>query len=281
MFDVVVKPSEAPLVEDGRFYHLRIRRGEIPPYVLLPGDPDRVWLISSLWDEKRLVAENREYRTIVGKYRGVDIATTSTGIGGPATAIAVEELLRAGAHTFIRVGTTGSISRDVKVGELVISKAAVRLEGTSKQYVIPEYPAYSDYEVLLALVEAAETLNVKYHLGVTASTDSFYTGQGRPGFRGYTQSWMENIIPDLQKSGVINFEMEAATLLTLSSIYNCRAGVVCSVIANRVSGEFIPEIGVEDAARVACEAVRILSEWDVKKVERGKRYFYPSLILRG
>ncbi len=275
----VTTSAKAPVVE-GKVYHLRVGPGDVAPYVLLPGDPDRVPRISKYWDEVREVARHREYVTHTGKYKGAPISATSTGIGCPAAAIAIEELLRVGAHTFIRVGTTGAIQREVKVGDLVISVGAVRLDGTSKQYVMPEYPAVAHFEVVLALIQAAEELGVRYHVGVTATTDSFYTGQGRPGYGGYMLSWMKNIIPDLQAARVLNFEMEAATIFTLANIYGARAGAVCAVLANRVTDEFVVDAGVEDCIRVANEAVKILYEWDKVKEELGKKYLYPALLLR-
>jgi len=271
--------ASIPQTSEGKQYHIACKLGDVAPYVLLPGDPKRVPKIASFWDSFRKVAEHREYVTYTGKYKGVPISATSTGIGGPATAIAIEELLRVGAHTFIRVGTTGAIQKEVNVGDLVISLGAIRFDGVTKQYVFPEYPAIASYEVVLALIEAAENLNVKYHVGITASTDSFYTGQGRPGFKGYVPSWMKNIIPDLQKIGVINFEMEASTIFTLANIYGARAGSVCAAIANRVTDELLPEVGVEDAIRVANEAVKILYEWDEIKLKKGRKHFFPSLLI--
>lgn len=270
--------AEAPQVE-GRLYHIWVRPGDVAEYVLLPGDPARSDMIASTWEEARLVARHREYTTYTGVYKGVRVSVTSTGIGGPSTAIAVEELMRAGAHTFIRVGTTGAIQPEVSVGDLVISVAAVRLEGTSKQYVIPEYPAYAHYEVLLALVEAAESLGLDYWLGVTTSTDSFYVGQNRPGFGGYTISWAQPLYEDLRRARVLNFDMETSTIFTLASLFGARAGSVCAAVANRVTGEFSPGKGVDKAIRTANEAVRILSEWDHLKKERGKKFFFPSLLL--
>ncbi len=272
------KSADLPETEEGLQYHIRCKPGDVAPYVLLPGDPDRIPRISRYWDEAREVARHREYVTHTGRYKGAPISATSTGIGGPAAAIAVEELLRVGANTFIRVGTTGTIRREIGIGDLIITTGSVRLEGTTKQYVRPEYPAVASYEVVQALIEAAETLGVRYHVGITASTDSFYTGQARLGFKGYRQSWMDTLIPDLRAAGVLNFEMESATILTLSNIYGARAGVICAVLANRVTGEFVADAGVEDAIKTANEAVRILYEWDEVKREGGKRYFYPGLL---
>jgi len=268
-----------PEAAEGRQYHIRCGPEDVAPYVLLPGDPARVARISRLWEERREVAAHREYVTHTGRYRGAPISATSTGIGGPAAAIAVEELLRIGAETFVRVGTTGAIQPQVRIGDLVVSTAAVRMEGASKQYVRVEYPAAASYEVVFALIEAAESLGVRYHVGVTASTDSFYVGQARQGFGGYTQSWAGSLIPDLRAAGVLNFEMEAATIFTLAGIYGARAGCVCAAVANRVTDEFVEDCGVEDAIRVANECVRIMHEWDSRKASRGKRHLCPSVLL--
>ncbi len=275
-----LKSAAVPEDELGRQYHIGLKKGDVPRYVLLPGDPGRVPLIAKYWDEAREVASHREYVTYVGKYKGVDIAATSTGIGGPAAAIAIEELLRVGADTFIRVGTTGALRREIGVGDLIISVAAVRYDGTSKIYVDVEYPAVAHYEVVMALIEAAEELGVKYHVGITASSDSFYVGQGRPGFKGYLPSRWVGIEKRLAELNVLNFEMESATLFTLSNIYGARAGTVCAAIANRVTDEFVAGAGVEDAIKVANEAVRILHEWDEYKAREGRKYLPPSIMGR-
>lgn len=274
-----MKFSSADYVEGegGLQYHIQCKRGDVARYVLLPGDPERVEIISSQWDERREIAYHREYRTHTGKYRGVDISVTSTGIGAPSAVIALEELARIGADTFIRVGSTGAIQQDIELGDLIISSGAVRLEGTSKQYVRPEYPASAHYEVVMALIEAAESLGVRYHVGITASTDSFYLGQGRHGFRGYTQSFSENILHDLRRANVLNFEMEAAALFTVANIYGLRAGSVAVVFANRIRDEF-EVVSQDTVAKVANEAVKILAEWDDLKYKKGKRFFYPSMV---
>ncbi len=260
----------------GLQYHLRLKPGDVPRYVLLPGDPERVERIAETWDEWRLVARHREYVTYVGKYRGAPIAATSTGIGSASTAIAVEELLRVGADTFIRVGSTGSLWRDIAVGDLVISTAAVRLEGASKHYAEPEYPAAAHYEVVLSLIEAAERLGYRYHVGITASTDSFYVGQERPGYGGFLPR--RGLIDHLKELRVLNFEMEAATIFTLSNIYGARAGAVCAVYANRETGEFVEGRGEKEAIMTANNAVYLLWRWDKLKATRRKKHLYPGLI---
>ena len=263
--------------EEGVQYHIRCKKGDVARYVLLPGDPERVDIISSLWDKRRKIAYHREYKTHTGEYKGVKISATSTGIGSPSAIIALEDLARIGADTFIRVGSTGAIQENIEIGDLIITSGSVRLEGTSKEYVRAEYPASANYEVLLALIEASENLNYPYHVGITASTDSFYLGQGRHGFRNYTQSFSENILDDLRKANVLNFEMESSSIFTISNIYGLRAGCVSVVFANRIRDEF-EIVSQKPVARVASEAVKILHDWDDEKRIKNKRYFYPSLL---
>jgi uridine phosphorylase len=257
-------------------YHIGLRPKDISPYVLLPGDPKRAALISNLWDSATQVGEKRHYITYTGLYKSTPITTTSTGIGCPATAIAIEELANIGAKTFIRVGSSGALHKHIRVGDLVISTGAVRNDGTSLQYVTPAYPAFANHEVVLALIQAAENLGYRYHVGITCTTDSFYTGQGRTGFGGYWQSFMTNILPDLKAARVLNFEMECATLFTLSNLFGLRGGAICTVFANRETDKFAIK-GEEEASRTACEAVKILSEWDNQAKSANKPYWYPSI----
>ncbi|MCF2135934.1 MAG: uridine phosphorylase [Candidatus Thorarchaeota archaeon] len=265
-----------PETEDRKQYHLEVKVGEVAQTVLLPGDPKRVRKISSYWDDWQEVAEHRQFVTHTGKYRGAEISACSTGIGGPGTAIVVEELANVGARNFIRVGSTATLKEDIDLGDMIISTAAVRLEGTSHQYVRPEYPASASYEIVLALIEAAESLGFTYHLGISASTDSFYLGQSRPGFGGYTQSMSETLIRDLTKANVVNFEMEAATLFTLGNIYGLRTGAVCAVYANRVRDEFAVR-GEDDVIKCGNEAVKILSEMDEERTRSHKQYWHRGL----
>ncbi|RLI60402.1 MAG: uridine phosphorylase [Candidatus Thorarchaeota archaeon] len=265
-----------PVTEDRKQYHLEVAEGDVAPTVLLPGDPQRVEKISAYWDEAREVASHRQFVTHTGRYKGAPISACSTGIGGPGTAIVIEELANVGARNFIRVGSTATLKSDIELGDLIISTSAVLLEGTSRQYVRPEYPASASYEVVLALVEAAESLGLRYHLGISASTDSFYLGQSRPGFNGYVQTMSENLIKDLTRANVANFEMEAATLFTLGNIYGFRTGAVCAVYANRTRDEFAVR-GEDDVIRCGNEAVKILAEIDEEKSAAGKRYWFRGL----
>jgi len=256
----VSSKAESPVFE-GKQYHIALAPGDIPANacVLLPGDPARSEKIAQTWDTFKKVAEHREFVTCRGSFRDTPLAVTSTGIGPSSVEIAVTELANIGTKTFIRVGSCGSLRKEIKCGELVISLGAVRLEHTSTNYVPVEYPAISDYRVTTALIQAAEDLGVSYHVGITASSDSFYLGQGRPGFENYKQVFTDTILPMLQRANVLNFEMEASCLFTLASVFGLRAGCICAVFANRETGEFEVR-GEEDAARVASEAAVLLAK---------------------
>jgi len=256
-------------------YHIRCKRGDLAKYLLVPGDPDRVSKIAEFWDESWEVACHREFRSFTGKYKGVPISAMSSGIGPAAVAIVVNESARVGVETFVRVGSTGAIQKDIECGDLVVSVGAVRLDGTSEHYVGVEYPAVASYEVLLALIEAAESLGVRYHVGITATSSDFYAGQARPSFK---QSESANLLKTLQKANVLNFEMECATLFVLSSLFGLRAGAVCAVYANRITSEFKPGAGEENCIKVANEAVKILYDWDQTKQRKKKKWFYPSML---
>ncbi len=259
-------------------YHLEVGADDVAPTVLLPGNPERVETIVECWDDYELRANHREYRTATGTYEGTPISVTSTGIGGPSAAIAMEELARVNCQTFIRVGSCGAIQPEMAVGDLVITTGGMRQEGTSKEYVRETYPASADYEVVCALVAAAERLGYEYHTGVTMSADSFYTGQGRPGFDGFEAVGASELVEQLQAVNVANIEMEASALLTIASIYGLRAGAVCSVYANRVTGEF-RTAGESRAAEVASLATHLLARMDVIKREAGTDRWHAGLAL--
>lgn len=263
---------------DRRQYHIDCKKGDLSGYLLIPGDPDRLPKITTLWDSQHEVSSNREFRSFTGKYKKVPISALSSGIGPAAMSIAVNEAINVGVHTFVRVGSTAAIQEDIECGDLIISSGAVRLDGTSDCYVMPEYPAVANHEVLLALIEAAETLGVKkYHVGITATSNDFYAGQSRQTPMGCCLK-PENLLQVLQKARVLNFEMETATLFTLASLRGLRAGAVCAAFANRVKDEFKVGAGEGDAVKVANEAVRILSEWDGRRRARKKKWLYPSLM---
>ena len=251
--------ASAPVIE-GKQYHIACGPKDVSKYVLLPGDPERVGKIASLWDSQKEVAHHREYHTMTGVYQNVPITCTSTGIGAPSLAIAVEELTRIGVTTFIRTGTCGGIQKNMNIGDLVISTGAVRFEHASQEYVTQAYPAVAHYEVVEALIQSAKELKVRYHVGITASMDTFYCGQGRPGYKNYLPSFDEHILSDMQKAGVKNFEMEVSCLLTLAGLFGKRAGAVCVVIASRITDELvITDEMQKKVGLVASRAVAILA----------------------
>jgi uridine phosphorylase len=261
-----------------RQYHLEVAPGDVADTVLLPGDPDRVDVVIDRWDDATTVADHREYRTATGTYAGAPVSVTSTGIGSPSAAIAVEELARVGAETFVRVGSCGALHPDIEVGDLVVTTGAVRGEGTSAEYVREDYPAVADHAVVAALVAAAERLGYDYHTGVTLSTDSFYAGQARPGFEGFEAAGSASLLDDLRDVNVKNVEMEASAVLTLSNVYGLRAGAVCTVFANRTTGEFRTE-GEGRAAEVGSLAAALLHEMDERREAAGADAWHADLSL--
>jgi len=266
-----------PSTFEGKQYHIACAKNDLAKYLLVPGDPNRVPRIAKFWDYAKEVSCHREFRSFTGKYGGVPISALSSGIGPACMAIVVNEASRVGVNTFIRVGSTGAIQKDIGCGDVIISSAAVRLDYASNCYIIPEYPAVANYEVLLALIEAAESLGVDhYYVGITATTADFYAGQSRPAKASTPR--MEDLLATLKKAGVLNFEMETATLYTLASLYGLRAGSVCAVYANRCTNEFKEGAGEESAIKIANEAAKILSEWDAKKRKKRKRWLFPSLL---
>ncbi|MEM2899950.1 MAG: uridine phosphorylase, partial [Thermoplasmata archaeon] len=209
----------------------------------------------------------REYKTMTCKIDGERVSCTSTGIGGPATSIAVEELMQIGAHTLIRVGSTGAIHKNIRLGDVIITSAAVRLDGASGHYAPLEYPPIA----LLALIEAADRLSKgkawTYHVGITVASDTFYPGQCREdSFSGYVPLRFKGTFEEWQRLNVLNYEMESATLYTMGNALGARAGCVLGVIVNRQTGETPDASKVDEytkrAVEVGVEATRTLIKWD-------------------
>ena len=229
-------------------YHLKIDRGDVAPYVLLPGDPGRVETIASFWEEAHHVATNREYVTYTGTYKGAPISCTSTGIGAPSTAIAIEELARCGVTTFFRVGTCGTFLDHIANGDMAIFDSAMRLDGASHGYAPPEYPAVAHHQVVAAAAAAAAGLDYRYHIGTTRTADTFYARHPRPGssFGDFWQSWWRDHFEDLKRLNVVGAEMEASLILVLARVWGLRAGGAAVVVDNVLevsgdSGQFDPE----------------------------------------
>ena len=240
------------MLNSDKQYHIHLREGDAGRYVLLPGDPGRVPLIASFLDDSKEVAENREHRTYTGMLDGVQVSVTSTGIGGPSTAIAVEELSKIGADTFIRVGTSGTMQDFVAPGDLIVVSAAVRDEGTALHYMPMAFPAVADIDVVDCLRQACESLTVPHHVGISHSKDSFY-GEIEPE-RMPMASRLKERWEAWVKSGVLCSEMEAATLYVLARTLGKRAGGI--MVAHGTGAE------LEILCRTAVEGVRRLIRLD-------------------
>lgn len=250
--------------EDGRQYHIGLKEGDVGSYVILPGDPKRSEKIAQYFDNPVKVGDNREYITYTGYLDGVKVSVTSTGIGGPSAAIALEELSKIGAHTFIRVGTCGGIDLDIKSGDIVIGQAAIRSEGTSKEYAPIEFPAVADFEITAALKESANKMGLKSHVGVVQCKDSFY-GQHEadimPVSYDLTNKWEA-----WKRLGTLASEMESAALFTVGSFLKVRVGSCFLVVANQErekQGLDNPVVHDTDLAiRLGIEALRKLIKED-------------------
>ncbi len=238
-------------------YHTQTELGEVGRYVLMPGDPGRVPLIAARLENAVHIATNREYVTYTGWLEGEKVSVTSTGIGCPSSAIAVEELYRSGADTFIRVGTSGSLQPGTKSNDLAVVTGAIRHEGTSSHYMPIEFPAVCDLEIVQAMRSAVERLGVRYQVGISHSKDSFY-GEVEPE-RSANSEQLKDLWRAWQIGGAICSEMEISTICIVSRILRARAG---GIMAMHGEGEFGPLDGLIVAA---VESVRDLIKMDKAK----------------
>ncbi|HBW46628.1 TPA: uridine phosphorylase [bacterium] len=244
-------------------YHIHLKPGDVGRYVLMPGDPGRVPKIAEFFDDAKEIAFNREYRTFTGTVDGIKISCTSTGIGCPSTAIAVEELIKLGADTFIRIGTAGSLQKEVGLGDICITTGSVREEGTTRQYVPLSYPAIANLDVTLALRESAKKLGLKHHCGISHCKDAFFI-EGDCGLpledenKSKWKAWY--------RSNVLSTSMESAALFVVSSIKRVRAGEVLAIIGLTYDdAPIIAKVGIDEAIKCAIEAVKILHREDSSK----------------
>ncbi len=260
-------------VDQSKQYHVQLGKGDVGRYVILPGDPKRCEKIAQYFDNPKFIADNREFVTYTGTLDGVPVSVTSTGIGGPSASIAMEELVKCGADTFVRIGTCGGMQLDVKGGDLVVANGAIRMEGTSKEYAPIEYPAVADLEVTNALVEAASAAvsaagnTFNYHVGVVQCKDAFY-GQHSPEIKPVSYELMNKWEAWL-RMGCLASEMESAALFIVAQFLRVRCGSVFLVMANQeraAKGLDNPVAHDTDCAvRTAVEAVRLLIKKDSKK----------------
>lgn len=216
---------------DGTQFHIGVKDGEVGKYVILPGDPKRCEKIAAYLEDAKKIADLREYTTYTGYLNGEKVSVASTGIGGPSAAIALQELVDAGAQTFIRLGTCGGMDLKVKGGDLIVATGAVRMEGTSKEYAPIEFPAVANFEIVNALAEAAEEKGVNAHVGVVQCKDSFY-GQHEPEnmpvsyeLEGKWKAWLQ--------MGCLGSEMESAALFTVANYLGVRCGTILLAVGNQ------------------------------------------------
>ena len=212
---------------DARQYHIGIAPGEVSSVALLPGDPFRVPMIAEFLTDVEDVAHNREHRTMIGTYKGKRITATSTGMGCPSTAIAVEELARVGVTSFIRVGSSAALQPGIEPGELLVSEGSLRNDGTTAAYAHPGFPAVPDVEITRTLRRLAEeraaATGTRAHSGINASDDAFYAE---------TPAW----IAELNSLGILNVEMESSALFVVARLRGLRAGMICACSSNLVDG---------------------------------------------
>lgn len=248
----------------GKQYHTGVGPDDIGKYVIMPGDPKRCAKIAEFFDDAKLVADSREYVTYTGTLDGVKVSVTSTGIGGPSASIAIDELSKCGAHTFIRIGTCGGMQEDVMGGDVVIATGAVRMEGTSKEFAPIEYPAVPDLNVTNALVAAAKEMNIRHHVGVVQCKDSFF-GQHEPEVMPVSYE-LENKWQAWLRMGCLASEMESAALFIAGLFLRVRVGSCFLVVANQEREKMgLPNTQVHDtelAIKTAVEAVRKLIHED-------------------
>ena len=263
-----------------RQYHIDLGPGELAEYLLLPGDPDRTSRIARLLDDVELERRHREFASVTGTYRGQRVSIVSTGIGTDNVEIAMAEILAITTRpTIIRVGSSGGLQPEMGLGDLVITSGAVRLETTTNWFVHDGYPAVADYEAVVALIEAAERLGHRYHVGLTATAPGFFGAQGRP--IPQLPIRYPDLAEDMARQRVLNFEMEASALLVLAGLARCRAGVVCAVYAQRTTGDFVTG-DAKDKAEAACvetglESLLILADMDRRKQAAATDRWRPSL----
>lgn len=259
----------ASIMDGERQFHIQTLPDEVGRYVILPGDPGRVPNIAELLDDAVQVAHNREYNVYSGMLDGEKVTVCSTGIGGSSAAIAVEELIKCGADTFIRIGTSGGMDLKVSGGDLVIASAAVRGEGTTFEYLPADYPAVADFTVVEALKQAAEFTSTnetgnRYHIGVVHSKDSFYgevEPENAPVAENIKSRWESYL-----RCGCLTSEMECAAIFAVGIARGARCGGVLTALWNvERSKAGLPDNITNDSSRAikcAIDAIRILIKKD-------------------
>ena len=243
------QPAEA------RQHHIDCLPGDLAPTVLIPGDPGRVKIFAELMDEAWKVAEKREFVSYTGRKDGVLVSCTSTGLGCPPTAIGVEELIRVGAKNIIRIGTCGAIQPFLRPGHMIIATGAVRGEHASEEFISMEYPAVADYRVVRALVDACESLDLPYHLGIIRTHDAYYleSPQAHGDYRARLQKWID--------MRVLALENESSCLFVIAGMQGVRAGTILASgnpIFEPDADNLDWETNVRKMVRAGIEAAKLL-----------------------
>ena len=286
LFSVAVRFADSEMSRMPKQIITTLDLGDVAKYVLISGEPERVPKIASYLKNSRKVLCIREYAVYEGMLEGKKVTVASTGIGGPSTAILIEELANLGADTLIRIGTSGGIADGLEKGDFVISTAAIRADGTSRSYVWPEYPASANHEATLALIRAAVKSKVGFAVGLTFSVDGFYSENKILGEKGclismshggYGLKERESRLQDVKMMGAKNIEMENATLFTLGNLFNLRTGAIC-VISDVVPWHPTKKIvdfekNMNKCIQVGVEGLRTLIRWDRQKGRA--RYWVP------
>lgn len=231
---------------------------------IVPGDPARSERIAAKMENPEFLASTREFTSWLGYLNGQPVVVCSTGIGGPSVSICVEELAQLGIRTFLRIGTTGAIQEHIHVGDILITTGAVRLDGASQHFAPLEFPAVADFHCTTTLFNAAQQLGIKPYVGITASSDTFYPGQERyDTYTGKVTRHFQGSLKQWQELGVMNFEMESATLFTMCSALGLKAGMVAGAIVNRTQQEIPNEATIkqteENAVAVVIKAAELLT----------------------
>lgn len=264
---------------DGSQYHIGCKRGELAEYIILVGDPSRAERVATYFQKIRFKNQHREYVTITGTHKGIEMSVMATGIGLDNTEIAVVETCQITKNpTFLRCGTTGALQPPPKLADLLVSRAAVRLDNMTSFYVQEGYPAVADSDVLIAICRASKKLKMPFHVGITASTGGFYAPQGRE-ITGFPIRY-PNLPDDLARMNVMNFEMEASALFVLSTLRGIRAGAVCAVVASRPRDQAADKktimMGEKRCIEVSLKTFEILRKMDAEKKKRKLPLWFPA-----
>lgn len=243
--------------------HIKCKKGDVSKWILLPGDPKRIDLITKNWSSKKEIVYNREFRIVKGNYKDIDVTAVSSGIGCPSTAIAIEELANIGAKGIIRIGTCGGLLEEMQPGDIVIPIAAMRSDGTTKEYIKEDYPAVADLELIQALVQVAKEKGVRFFTGINRTHDAFYES---------TESFTQ--LADIKSMRLVSSEMECSAVFLISDLRNLKAGAILVVntpespkevkknpeIVYQLTDEKKVSEGMDNAIEIALEAIRMLEK---------------------